>query len=361
MAQITELKEESEQDEKEIETASKASSVFEKDRTVPPVQEALNTTGDQDEPVVADGQTEDVASPKSPKRSNSREVPATKSPRETPELKRGPSRTGSITPNSKAARQSPVAKSSPTPIATPVASTPSLLHPALHGELTPNDLNWPQLTYFDLLILGMGQLNNPLGSLLNGQSAGGLPGLNIQQQLLLAQQQLAAQQSQQAHQAQIQQLQQALALSMANQSAALNPVFGGGALAGGTGLGGALGAQANPAAAQQAQNILAAVQAQAALQQRTSLSAQLSGANPFSGGLGGITGETPGGAPGALHGAKASAQQAISAAEKMYRDALQARMGGLGQNQAGVPSLNPVQTSSEILKQLTLLRSAHKQ
>ena len=30
----------------------------------------------------------------------------------------------------------------------------------------------------------MGQLNNPLGSLLNGQSAGGLPELNIQQQLL---------------------------------------------------------------------------------------------------------------------------------------------------------------------------------
>ena len=92
-----------------------------------------------------------------------------------------------------------------------------------------------------------------------------------------------------------------------------------------------------------------------------SLSAQLSSANPFGGGLGGLAGETPGGAAGALHGAKASAQQAISAAEKMYRDALQARMGGLGQTQAGVPSLNPVQTSSEILKQLTLLRSAHKQ
>ena len=202
----------------------------------------------------------------------------------------------------------------------------------------------------------MGQLNNPLGSLLNGQSAGGLPGLNIQQQLLLAQQQLAAQQSQQAHQARIQQLQQALALSMANQSGVLNPVFGGGAA-----LGGALGGQTNPAAAQQAQNILAAVQAQAALQQRTSLSAQLTNANPFGGGLGGLAGETPGGAAGALHGAKASAQQAISAAEKMYRDALQARMGGLGQTQAGVPSLNPVQTSSDILKQLTLLRSAHKQ
>ena len=126
------MKEGSEQDEKELETASKASSVFEKDRTLPPEQEPLNAS--QEEPVVADGPTEEMASPKSPKRLNSREVPATKSPRETPELKRGPSRTGSITPNSKAARQSPVAKSSPTPIATPVASTPSLLHPALHGE-----------------------------------------------------------------------------------------------------------------------------------------------------------------------------------------------------------------------------------
>jgi len=133
VAQITELKEGSEQDEKEIETASKASSVFEKEnRTVPP-ETVLDTTGGQEEPIVADGQTENEASPKSPKRLNSREAPATKSPRETPELKRGPSRTGSITPNSKAARQSPVAKSSPTPIATPVASTPSLLHPALHG------------------------------------------------------------------------------------------------------------------------------------------------------------------------------------------------------------------------------------
>ena len=134
VAQITELKEGSEQDEKEIETASKASSVFEKEnRTVPP-ETVLDTAGGQEEavPIVADGENE--ASPKSPKRINSREVPATKSPRETPELKRGPSRTGSITPNSKAARQSPVAKSSPTPIATPVASTPSLLHPALHGE-----------------------------------------------------------------------------------------------------------------------------------------------------------------------------------------------------------------------------------
>ena len=128
------MKEGSEQDEKELETASKASSVFEKDRTLPPEQEPLNAS--QEEPVVADGPTEEVASPKSPKRLNSREVPAAKSPRETPELKRGPSRTGSITPNSKAARQSPVAKSSPTPIATPVASTPSLLHPALHGEFT---------------------------------------------------------------------------------------------------------------------------------------------------------------------------------------------------------------------------------
>ena len=129
------MKEGSEQDEKEIETASKASSVFEKDRTVPPVQETVPVPDSQEEPIVTlDGQTENEASPKSPKRLNSREVPATKSPRETPELKRGPSRTGSITPNSKAARQSPVAKSSPTPIATPVASTPSLLHPALHGE-----------------------------------------------------------------------------------------------------------------------------------------------------------------------------------------------------------------------------------
>ena len=141
------MKEGSEQDEKEIETASKASSVFEKDRTVPPVQETpvLDTTGSQEEPIVnLDGQTENEASPKSPKRLNSREVPATKSPRETPELKRGPSRTGSITPNSKAARQSPVAKSSPTPIATPVASTPSLLHPALHGEFN----FYPQVVKF---------------------------------------------------------------------------------------------------------------------------------------------------------------------------------------------------------------------
>ena len=205
-------------------------------------------------------------------------------------------------------------------------------------------------------------MNNPLGGLLNGTTAGGLPGLNIQQQLLLAQQQLAAQQSQQAHQAQIQQLQQALALSMANQAAGqsaaasahgaslLNPF---GALNGG-GLGGAgLGGSTNPAAAQQAQNILAAVQAQA-LQQR---SLGLTGANSFSGGLLGNPAVSLAGpeAAAGLHGAKASAQQAISAAEKMYRDALQARMGGLG------VGTNPTQTSSEILKQLTLLRSAHKQ
>ena len=88
-----------------------------------------------------------------------------------------------------------------------------------------------------------------------------------------------------------------------------------------------VGLQATPAnsAAQQAQNILAAVQAQA-LQHRAGLNSAALGQTL--GGLGGA-----GSVPEAYPAAKASAQQAISAAEKMYRDALQARqasIGGLG-------------------------------
>ena len=79
----------------------------------------------------------------------------------------------------------------------------------------------------------------------------------------------------------------------------------------------------NAAAAQQAQSILAAVQAHQALHQQR--------LNPF------FTPTVSSGTE--FPGAKASAQQAISAAEKMYRDAVQARS-------------NP----SDLLKHLNLLR-----
>ena len=83
----------------------------------------------------------------------------------------------------------------------------------------------------------------------------------------------------------------------------------------------------NAAAAQQAQSILAAVQAHQALHQQQRL-------NPFM---------TPNVSQTEFSGAKASAQQAISAAEKMYRDALQARSSA---------ATNP----SDLLKHLNLLR-----
>ena len=85
----------------------------------------------------------------------------------------------------------------------------------------------------------------------------------------------------------------------------------------------------NAAAAQQAQSILAAVQAHQALHQQR--------LNPFF---------TPVSTNIEFPGAKASAQQAISAAEKMYRDAVQAR---------GVTS-----TPSDLLKHLNALRGQQK-
>ena len=237
---------------------------------------------------------------------------------------RVPSR--SVSPGSKAPtpHSTSTPKASPLPpIAAPIAvSTPSLLHPALHG---------------------MAGLNTPLGSLL-GASAGqpAASGLNLQHQLLLAQQQLVQQQSQQAQQAQIQQLQQALAISMASQMSPFGLQAAPNSLQSPT---------ANPAA-QQAQNILAAVQAQA-LQQRAGLNQAALG--QALGGLGTTV-------PEAFPAAKASAQQAVSAAEKMYRDALQARqatLGGFGQLSGAAP-IGAGQTSSDILKQLNLLRAAQK-
>ena len=91
----------------------------------------------------------------------------------------------------------------------------------------------------------------------------------------------------------------------------------------------------NAAAAQQAQSILAAVQAHQALHQQQRL-------NPF------MPPNQTTNQPIDYPGAKASAQQAITAAEKMYRDALHART-------ASSPP-NP----SDLLKHLNLLRGGQK-
>ena len=97
----------------------------------------------------------------------------------------------------------------------------------------------------------------------------------------------------------------------------------------------------NAAAAQQAQSILAAVQAHQALHQQQRM-------NPFMPPV--STAANPVDYP----GAKASAQQAITAAEKMYRDALQARSAAAAA--AASTTTNP----SDLLKHLNMLRGAQK-
>ena len=215
--------------------------------------------------------------------------------------------------------------SSPKAPKTPVAQ----FHPALHG---------------------LGNLLSP-GGLTNGIN----PAL-IQQQILLAQQQIAAQQQQAQQQVQIQQLQQALAI--AQQNAAVNPLL--------QAFPQIPVSTANSAAAQQAASILATAQAQA-LQQRNQ---QL-----FGGGLNpGINPLLLNGLAGGLPGAKATAQQAITAAEKMYRDALQNASAGQappGLRNQTLPNLGvlpnlrhdaqQVPNSSDVLKQLNLLRQSQNQ
>ena len=229
-----------------------------------------------------------------------------------------------------------------TPITPPNAPT-GQFHPALHG-------------------LGSG-----LGSLLNPTAfSNGINPALIQQQILLAQQQLAAQQQQAQQQLQIQQLQQALAIAQQNAqasaaaAAASNPLLGAAmqpqmqpAVSGASGM------QANSAAAQQAASILATAQAQALQQRNQQLFANNPCLNPLLlNGLSGLQKQQQD-----VYGAKATAQQAISAAEKMYRDALH------GTNKLPVTALSPaalnlrhdaqqVPNSSDVLKQLNLLRQS---
>ena len=231
------------------------------------------------------------------------------------------------------ARQSHTSSPKPkTPL--PPQSPVSQFHPALHG---------------------LGNLGN-LGSLLSG---GGLSnGLNpalIQQQILLAQQQIAAQQQQAQQQVQIQQLQQALAIAQQNAAQSVNPLLSAFPQMPQV-------SSANSAAQQQAASILATAQAQAMQQRNQQL---FGGNNNFTGGinpllLNGLTA----GLQKDVYGAKATAQQAITAAEKMYRDALQ----GANSQRTNLPTIGnlpnlrhdvqQVPNSSDVLKQLNLLRQS---
>ena len=74
----------------------------------------------------------------------------------------------------------------------------------------------------------------------------------------------------------------------------------------------------------------------------------------------GLVGNPLSGAKESLYGAKATAQQAISADEKMYREARS------GINLPGIPNfrhdaLQQVPNSSDVLKQLNLLRQSQNQ
>ena len=245
------------------------------------------------------------------------------------------SREGSISRGHEGSPRVQLPKPSLTPPVTVPASIPAI-HPALHG---------------------LGGLGNLLG-----QSALG-NGLNpalIQQQILLAQQQIAAQQQAQQQQAQIQQLQQALAIAQQNAAqaqaaVAQNPLLNSLQTNIPTSSGG------NSAAAQQAASILATAQAQAL--RNNPMIGNPHVINPLLlNGLtgGGSLGGTPLGAKDALYGAKATAQQAISAAEKMYREA----RGGM--SITGLPNfrhdtLQQVPNSSDVLKQLNLLRQSQNQ